>query len=403
MTYSSIGLIAVIIQGIINHDILFYRNTVDFVPAQKEYRRFLFATFMYYFTDIVWGILDSLHLVNILYVDTVIYYVAMASAILLWVKYVLKYLEDSNFFAKILNYTGILFFIFEIAFLIVNFFIPVFFRFDENGTYQAGKVRYIALIVQIVFFFLTSIYTFLMMIKKSGAARRRRRTVGLFGVIMVCLISIQFVYPLLPLYSIGYLMGTCLLHTFVVEDVRNEYRLELEKTLEELKSKNNELGNAQMSLNTDELTGVKSKHAYKEKVYLLDEMIHNGSVSDFAVAIFDINDLKKINDTLGHDTGDEYIMAGAMTICECFKHSPVYRIGGDEFVVILEGCDFEKRMSLMETFNDQMDREKESGRVVVSAGYSDFDADDDRFFSDILRRADAAMYNRKKELKSFAG
>lgn len=52
--------------------------------------------------------------------------------------------------------------------------------------------------------------------------------------------------------------------------------------------------------------------------------------------VFDINNLKIINDTLGHDFGDILIIDSCKLICKVFKRSPVYRIGGDEFVVILE-------------------------------------------------------------------
>jgi len=60
-----------------------------------------------------------------------------------------------------------------------------------------------------------------------------------------------------------------------------------------------------------------------------------GEAPEFGVIGCDVNGLKKINDTLGHKAGDEYICAACKMLCEYFKHSPVFRIGGDEFVVIL--------------------------------------------------------------------
>jgi GGDEF domain-containing protein len=53
--------------------------------------------------------------------------------------------------------------------------------------------------------------------------------------------------------------------------------------------------------------------------------------------MFDLNDLKHINDRYGHERGDEYIVNCCRLICQVFKHSPVFRIGGDEFVALLRG------------------------------------------------------------------
>ncbi|MBO4453339.1 MAG: amino acid permease, partial [Clostridia bacterium] len=98
----------------------------------------------------------------------------------------------------------------------------------------------------------------------------------------------------------------------------------------------------------DPLTGVKSKHAYVDRESETDRAIESGAVAAFAVAVCDVNGLKHINDTLGHQAGDAYIKRSAALICEHFKHSPVYRIGGDEFAVILEGQDYEGRERIIE-------------------------------------------------------
>ena len=65
------------------------------------------------------------------------------------------------------------------------------------------------------------------------------------------------------------------------------------------------------------------------------------------VAVCDVNSLKAVNDTLGHKAGDEIIRRACSLICNTFKHSPVYRIGGDEFAVILSGRDYERRQELL--------------------------------------------------------
>ena len=87
---------------------------------------------------------------------------------------------------------------------------------------------------------------------------------------------------------------------------------------------------------TDSLTGVKSKRAYKEAEESMNQRIAEGSVSEFSLVIFDLNDLKLINDSRGHESGDAYIKDASKLICSCFKHSPIFRVGGDEFLAIVE-------------------------------------------------------------------
>lgn len=402
MVYSSTALVAILIQCIINHDILFGHNREGEIPAQRAYFRFLLATMAYYITDAMWGILDSLHLTRLLYADTVIYYVAMASAVLLWTRYVIEYLEKKDIFTAVILYTGRIFFVSEILFLIINFFAPVFFSFDADGAYRAGKVRYIALVVQIVFFMVTSVYTFYVMAKTEGSVRRRNRTVALFGLSMAFFITIQFFYPLLPLYSMGYMIGICLLHTFVIEDVKNEYRSELELALKREKEQKKELGSTRRLANTDPLTGVKNKRAFMEREEFISELMADRAIDSFGVVVMDLNGLKRINDTKGHEAGDQYIVSACKIICDLFKHSPVYRIGGDEFAVILNGADFRNRMAIMESFDSRMERNAVSGKVVISLGFAEYDSSKDEAFSDVFKRADAEMYEHKKRMKEAA-
>ena len=154
--------------------------------------------------------------------------------------------------------------------------------------------------------------------------------------------------------------------------------------------------------NTDPLTGVKSKHAFLEYENRINARLQSGEKIDFAVVVCDVNGLKQINDTLGHKAGDAYIQEACRLICTLFKHSPVFRIGGDEFVAVLSGTDFAERSEIMKKLNAQAEsnRDNKSG-VVVSAGISDFCKDEDLSILTVFERADALMYERKKELKGL--
>ena len=151
----------------------------------------------------------------------------------------------------------------------------------------------------------------------------------------------------------------------------------------------------------DPMTGAKSKHAYLQREKEIDEKIDAGTAEKFAVVVCDVNGLKKINDTLGHKAGDEYIRKAFEMICDIFQHSPVYRIGGDEFVVILTGRDFVIRKELLLALHDRSVVNIGSGGVVVSGGLSEYRAGEDRDYHAVFERADGLMYEEKQLLKSL--
>ena len=151
--------------------------------------------------------------------------------------------------------------------------------------------------------------------------------------------------------------------------------------------------------NRDALTGVKNKSAYAQAEMELDEAITQNRAGEFAVVICDLNGLKGVNDTQGHKAGDEFIKQGCSVICDVFDHSPVFRIGGDEFAVIMKGRDFENRKSLEEQFCRIQKENLEKGQVTMACGISVFNPMNDMRVQDVFERADAMMYENKKNFK----
>lgn len=151
----------------------------------------------------------------------------------------------------------------------------------------------------------------------------------------------------------------------------------------------------------DELTGVKNKTAYLELEKSVQSNIDNGmDYLPFAIVICDANNLKKINDSEGHSAGDEYIKESAMMLCDIFDHSPVFRVGGDEFVVFLRGSDYTNREQLMGRLKDQVRANLRSGSgPILASGVAEYDPSTDSLVSEIFDRADAKMYEDKQELK----
>ena len=231
MTYSIIGILATVVLLINNRDVLWGKGDNSDLPTYRAYCHLLYGILAYLITDMLWGILEAQHLITLVYTDTVIHFIAMATAVMLWTRYVIVYLGSRQGFGRILYCSGIMFLFFEAIIVIVNFFTPILFLFDEAGEYHAGIARYIMLCIQIILFLLTSLYALINTSKTSGTERRRHLTIGLFGSAITAFICVQLFYPLLPFYAMGYLLGTCLLHSFVVEDEKDEYREALKSAL----------------------------------------------------------------------------------------------------------------------------------------------------------------------------
>ncbi|MBP5373241.1 MAG: GGDEF domain-containing protein [Clostridia bacterium] len=401
MYYASIGFLASLILVIINKDILIQRKEKTAVPAQSAYRRFLLFILIYHLTDILWGVLDEFKLVTLLYADTVIYFIAMATVLFFWAQYVFEYIEEKNIFKTAFYYFGIVFIVFQLVILIINFFRPIMFWFDEEGGYHEEFARNLTLYIQIFLFLLSFVYTLVVSIRSNGADKRRHLTISLFSLSMAVFVLLQMFYPLLPLYSVGLLIGICLIHTFVIEDEKEENHNKLQEVLKREKQQRKELGETRELAFTDSLTKVKSIIAYMEKEKEIDDRINDGTLSDIAVAVFDLNGLKRINDTMGHEMGNQYIIDASRVICNHFKHSPVYRVGGDEFVAILEGEDFVNRTEIVSAFDKLMDENLKNDKLVVSLGMADYIPEKDQSFRPIFERADIQMYNRKNKLKEI--
>ena len=151
--------------------------------------------------------------------------------------------------------------------------------------------------------------------------------------------------------------------------------------------------------NTDSLTGVRNKHAYSENEAAINQKIQSGELEKLAVVVGDINGLKYVNDTQGHAAGDQLIRDACALICEYFTHGAVFRVGGDEFVVVLQGKGYDTLHEVIGELNRKVEENIRENAVVISVGYSEL-MQGDRQLRDVFERADQMMYERKKELKS---
>jgi diguanylate cyclase (GGDEF)-like protein len=188
--------------------------------------------------------------------------------------------------------------------------------------------------------------------------------------------------------------SVCILAVMISGSIRKD------QTAEEL-AKN--LSTAESVAFSDNLTGVGSKAAYVRLAENIERGFAEGKTA-VAVVMVDANNLKLINDQYGHEAGDKYLRGCCKVICDIYKHSPVFRIGGDEFVAVLTGEDYENREALKTEIKEEFRTDySQSGRpewerYSAAVGMSEFKSGD-TCLEDILKRADREMYEDKAEFK----
>lgn len=146
----------------------------------------------------------------------------------------------------------------------------------------------------------------------------------------------------------------------------------------------------------DFMTGFENRNAY---IRDLKEVVNKKNMS---VLVFDINNLKLINDNHGHKLGDEAILGLCKILRESFYiNSMWYRIGGDEFICLLEKWSKEDIEKCINGFYKKC-REmngKTIYRFEVAVGYASYDEGKDGSIYDTIERADLEMYHKKSSIK----
>lgn len=153
----------------------------------------------------------------------------------------------------------------------------------------------------------------------------------------------------------------------------------------------------------DSLTGLKNSTAYSEATKELNKNI-NCDNPRFGVLVADINNLKQTNDKFGHDIGNQLIIHTAKILTDIFKMSSVFRIGGDEFAIILKDKDYDGYRVLLERMDESCSKDfitvcDTRIPVSIARGVSLFDPSIDRVYEDVFSKADHAMYMHKEQCK----
>ena len=134
----------------------------------------------------------------------------------------------------------------------------------------------------------------------------------------------------------------------------------------------------------------------------LQQIVHARNNHQFVTMLFQVNETKKMNDIYGHEMGNKLIITSAKIISDVFKRSPVFRIGGDEFLVVLQNRDLENREELFELLDFRCQNTfiaDTQDPIRIAIGFSLFERGKDLHFADVFKRADAAMYENKRLTK----
>ena len=230
--YSVFSLAAIAIHLMVNIDLLGDRAGAVAVRGIR-YRGFLVGILAYYVTDAAWGLLAGLGWTDALYVDTVLYFVALVAFVVMWCRFVVFYVGLGRGAARMFAWLGGLLMAATVAMLALNVSNDTFFYFDEQGMFVVGERRLLYFSFLVAFNVLLASFVLAKAFGSRGSARGRNMIVFLHCVTMTVTISLQVFWPLTPFTSLGCLIGNCFLHVFIIRDRQTALHMAaLERALE---------------------------------------------------------------------------------------------------------------------------------------------------------------------------
>ena len=158
---------------------------------------------------------------------------------------------------------------------------------------------------------------------------------------------------------------------------------------------------AQEQASIDRLTKLGNRNAYARMVNYVNEQIKNNSLKELVVGIYDANGLKGVNDSTGHEYGDQLLKISANIVQKVYGVENTFRIGGDEFVIIYFGniFDFQKKDEEVQHQIDEFNKKNTEMPFILSMalGMATYEVGQDHELLDVFRKADKDMYNNKNE------
>lgn len=296
---------------------------------ERAFRRLLLWVIFFCTQDIFWGLTGSNPQWGDwpLFAASTVFHAATVTTTFFWLDYVLTYLGDSIRHRRVYLAVDCAVILAQFSMLIANFFVPTIFSV-HGGIYTTELLRPVAFANQYIVYLLIGMLTLGKALKSQGEARAKHFTVFYFSLAPILTGAFQLLYPDAPFYSIGYFLGTIIIHLFIVQNERTE----MQARQHEIENNANQRRIAEQKLLslTDGLTNLPNRRAYEEALPDAEQY------ADLCYVSVDVNELKVINDTLGHAAGDELLIGAATCLREKLGAAgEVYRTGGDEFVGLL--------------------------------------------------------------------
>ena len=225
-----------------------------------------------------------------------------------------------------------------------------------------------------------------------GRSFRRQNRSSLYAVMLLVIVGIgmQELLPDIRTAYLGMTIGTALMFIHYTEFAQM--------------SADSHIAEQQRELRTDPLTGLLNRYAYS---HALKHYASHGSLPEnFAAFAVDINGLKKVNDTLGHEAGDELILGAAECVSAVFGDgASCYRTGGDEFVVLVTDTGRAEADAALARLKEEAAAWLGSDKQSLSLATGCALAKDNPGLNaeELVRRADIAMYSSKAEYYRSSG
>ena len=233
---------------------------------------------------------------------------------------------------------------------------------------------------------ITGVFYCMRNFRRTASRQDRRLARGVLALMLfsgAALIAFLLGFPHLyaAIYSIGFIIMIQYMTRLTVHRILDNYR----------QSMKTELYRAMAY--TDELTELKNRNAF------INEQCSRAVDGDSCCIVVDINQLKRVNDSLGHIYGDQLIRRSARVIHDAFSDlGACYRIGGDEFAVVCRNCDeaaVERALLRMDA-RIAAENAGDGPEISLSRGYA-FGGGDVGSFSELFRLADERMYLDKRD------
>ena len=272
--------------------------------------------------------------------------------------------------------------LFTAVVLAINFFHPIAYMIGDDSDYYRLSSYPLVICAAFAYVFVDVIIAFLGHVKDRSSVVKKYCFIFNISIVLEGIISFTvYGVELFPM------VATSLLLLFLsISDKRNT---EIDE-----------------EASTDSLTGLGNAKAYQKKIAELEQYENHKKTGNYAVVVMDINNLKITNDQFGHETGNKLIMATAKCIAESFEEGSAFRIGGDEFVAIIDRNLFDDRAEIYKSFIEKTNAyviPVNAGEIKlqVAVGMAEFISGKNLSYIETFRLADKAMYENKYKSKNM--